>query len=188
MSNIFSSPVLAYENIIRRSFMLERQGSCYLIKEEKKNSSNRLLKIQAPKSIGFSLDRDGSRWDFFSIGTIPKGIVSVSDGIIFCEVDCKYYTVIVDLKSKNKSNGFNQVKSSFALCRWLNDLIHIHKVSRFECKFIGIVCMKGRNTPTKRGTKKGIEPDSYDNFNGDYIFTIKNPGTISINDIIRWIP
>lgn len=183
-----SNPVSTYQQIICHSFMLEREGSCYLIKENKKGASNRLLRIHASKSIGFSLDRNGNRWDFFASGSLPKGIASVSDGIIFCEVENKYYAIIVDMKSKHKSNGASQVRSSFAFCEWLNSLIHIHSASiGFDCQLIGVICLTGRNIPTKKGTKKGIEPDGHICCGGNYIFTIKNPGTISASDIISWV-
>ncbi|EFL81190.1 hypothetical protein ACQP4Q_09190 [Actinobacillus pleuropneumoniae] len=187
MNNECISPISVYQSIIKSSFMLERNGSCYLIKEDKKNTSNRIFKIQVSKSIGFSLDKNGKRWDFFS-DNLPKGIASVSDGIIFCEYRGEYYTIIIDMKSKNISNGISQVRSSIALCQWLNILIHVHKSSRgFRCKFIGLICKTGRNTPSKRGTRKGIDPDAVYKYDGHPIFTINNPGTISICDIIKWL-
>lgn len=186
--NNAQSPLSAYKCIINPSFLLKRQGNYHFIEESKKEASNRLLKIQASKSIGFSLDRCGNRWDFFSYNTLPRGIASVSDGIIFCEANGKYYVIIIDMKSNNISNGVSQIRSSFVFCQWLNNLIHVHQASiGFKCEFIGIICLKGRDTPTKKGTRKGIEPESKRECDGNLIFTVKNPGIISINDIVRWV-
>lgn len=173
-------------------YHLQKVGARIQIEETNPNSKNSLLQIQASHSMGFSLDKAGSQnWGFFTKKSLPKGMAQVCDGILICECKGKFYTLLIDLKSKKVSNANEQILSSLFLCNWLNELISLHKVctQNISFEFIGLICLAGRKTPRKGGTKHDFIVDNTEVI--DYrntkikIHTFKNQGIISIENIIE---
>ena len=180
--------ISSYSSIINQNNVLEKNGSSFKITENNLNSRNKLLEVVASNGFGFTLDIPSVvNWAFLKTDC-PAGIKKVCDGIIVCTKGQETYFILIDLKSKKSKDANKQILSSRFLCEWLNNLINLHLNISDDINFIGLICLAGRNTPSKGTTThdfkycKRYTPSGY----GDMeIFKFCNQGKISVDCIIK---
>lgn len=178
-----------YESIINKENVLKKVGSTFKIIENNPGSQNKLLEVMASGGFGFTLDIPSiTNWAFLKTDC-PSGIKKVCDGIIVYTRSQETYFILIDLKSKKKGTGTKQILSSRFLCEWLNNLIDLH-LGNFNKKpnFIGLICLAGRNTPSKGTTThnfKCSKIDTLPKYSNMKIFTFYNQGKISVDSIIQ---
>ncbi len=180
--------ISSYGSIINQDNVLEKNGSSFKITENNPNSCNKLLEIVASNGFGFTLDIPSVvNWAFLKTDC-PAGIKKVCDGIIVCTKGQETYFILIDLKSKKSKDANKQILSSRFLCEWLNNLINLHLKIPDRINFIGLICLAGRNAPSKGTTIHDFKccntytPSGYSDMR---IFTFHNQGKISVTSIIK---
>lgn len=182
-----SALVTAFEQLIPPFFVLDRQGSYWIIQEPE--VGNCRFEIAGGKSQAFTLDRQGMNvFPFLTVAL--QGVQSVNDAIVVAVVGQETYVVAVELKTSagKISDALKQIESCRLFMRWIRELLSFYGHWRGGgCKFFGVVSLQPRRQVRKGSTTRSAElPTPIQSPHGGYsCFVLENHPRVSIMDLVR---
>lgn len=180
-----SALVTAFEQLIPPCFVLDREGSYWIVEEPR--AGNFRFEIAGGKSQAFTLDKSGVNvFPFLTIAL--QGVRSVNDAIVVAVVGRETYVVAVEMKTSTShiSDALKQIESCRLFIRWIRELLSFYGHWRGgKCKFFGVISLKPRRQVRKGATTRSAELPTPLLHSSKYsYFVLENHPRVSIVDLV----
>jgi hypothetical protein len=178
--------VRCFERLIHPDWLLERQGSEWLLREPQAGEKQHgLLTIHGCKSLAFSLDKPGADpWPFLNSATHP-GIRGICDALVLVQKEGRAYAIAIEMKTKDEGRAERQIENARLFLNWLFGLLDLHSHWRGQYLFCGVISFKPRRQERKGATARTPLPAPQKSHRGYWIFRLRNHPRLNLADVLQ---